>query len=370
MGVPAQAINYHFNAFADADQKAKDKLNELVEFTGQLPAINFVSRATIATLDVRHAFYSGGGDCRWYVVGTQVRSSGNQGLTWSSSDDVAAFSAGEIPNRGAAQDNGSVVISTLSGYVFAREVTSGTWSKVDVFGSALTVTSTGVVYSSVNNLWCTVATDASTSYVRTSPNRTTWTARTAPSGFGGIAPAIGEFGTAMAVKPSTGLIMWVQRGSSAFKVSTSTNGGATWSAAASFALSAAFERVFLGYNETTNTWMLSVGTVGGNEYTCEVWISTNDGASWTKNATLSNSRIQQPSPLGAVWIATAVMATGSLGDQLVYSLNEGVTWQRAGLQLLTGSSGAWTGAGGVLVGATDDIFVGLRTGQSPGSAIT
>lgn len=352
-GVPAQCINYLFNRHAQNDENARRVLGEIVDFVGQMPALNFVSGTSLSGSEWNFAFFDPTRGA-WYVLANSatVKHTRDTGMTWVST--TLGGASGEHCVGGAADGNGNAVICTRSRYIFYRTaVVADSWSIRDALGSALSIFHSAVIHEPVLGRWVLVACTDDTTHVRTSDDRTTWTTRIAPSRFYG-----GR--VAMAVKPSAGRIVLVQGmdgPSLGLNVAWSNDGGVTWdSPVAMPAIDTTGEFVSVAYDEVYDRWLVVNGETTGDTQ-CEVWASS-DGASWTRIKMLTSACIKSVCSIGGLWIGTAATA---LGSEICYS-SDGETWHRASFA----GTGSWRHVAafscGVLALTNTHAYASLRAG--------
>jgi len=366
MGFPAQAFNHVINAHATNDQRAKDSINEIVDFVGQMPALNF-SNHSASLGDIRSAFYDSSSGT-WYVVGANknARMSTDNGRTWSTSVLTGIGPGTETCEGGAGDGLGNIVIGTRDRYVFAR--VSGTWSRVDAHGSEGDA-GLGTVYASrvIRHplIWVAVesiSNGGTEMRIAASTTGTSWTSRVKPVGFAAGAIAID-------VNSTSGRIVFANhdRASNTLRVSYSDDGSASWSTPVVLAHGtssggAPYDALTsVAHCPNTNTWLLITGETTVTP-ACAVFRSTDDGVTWTQVAGLTTACIRNPVAFGPLWIAMAQLA--STVHEVVYSIDDGATWQRAGVRLPGGSqpNGVARGGGGALIHTQSDVMLSLRSG--------
>lgn len=352
-GAAAEYFNYEFNRLYQTQVAEKAYSQTLVDYVGQLPALNFLTGAAPGGA-YNNAFYDKTRGT-WVIFGNALnaRTSVDFGLTWVSQ----TLSGTSVHCIGGATDNlsnSSWVLSTsdIYGYVFS----AGVWTRVNVFSVLSNATSSVVAYDPVRALWC-ISADAplsGTMLVRTSADRTTWTSRTPPT-----MPAFNG-PLAMEVNPSTGRIVLARFRPSTSPISVfisySDDGGITWSTTAQKTVSAGpTAKPYVCYNSTTQRWLVSVGS--------SVLESTDNGATWADKVVLSASSILGIAPVGSLLVA------GS-SSRVVYSLDGGATWRETGITPSGSVIGAFYGGGGVLVLTSDHAYVSARGGQSDAPLLT
>lgn len=371
-GNAAQYHNFLHNAWSSMGTGAKAKLQEILDYLGQIPALNFTNSATPGGSALRHASYDPA-KRKWLVVGESaiVRSSGTQGWTWDAASLIVAVATGTEKCAWVAHDpSGNAVVTAADrSEVFAFNASTSTWTKVNVNGGGALTGNTWpkIAYDPIHSLWCLFFTNSigGTTEVYTSSDRATWTFRTPPTGFGSGPQVV------LAVKKSTGRLvaMAIPNYGAApqpVKVATSDDGGITWTSRTDLStnvdLSASVQTA-CAYNAETNTWLYTVGETSGTA-TSEVWASTDDGVTWTKVATLTASCLLNPASMGSLWL-TAVRGS----TELAYSLDSGATWKYTGFTVQTTAVGAFASADQFLALCTGVVFPGLRAGK-PSVALT
>lgn len=359
----ASSVNTPMQGLADRTTWLK----RITDLSEPIPYLNWYT-STLAVSSHVHAFYNTF-QTAWWIVGSTERGdySFDMGRTWIT-DVLAAAGAGENCMFGDADTTGSAVISTDSRYVFnssvgATPLAAPTVTKVDVFGAALTAVASTVTYDPINSLWVWIANRSAASVLTyTSTNRTAWTSRTPP--FAGNVS-----GPMRAVcRKDTGRTVAVIGLASSFSVSFSNDGGVTWSAEVVKASTIATPtELGLAYNPTTGRWLITIGEVVGTP-TGEVWESTDNGATWTKIKTFTGTCVMSPAPQGKTWVSTAT--TTGPENHIVYSLDNGVTWKKAGVYAANIGRGAYFASGGVLALFAGDRKFADRVGDPGLAAVT
>lgn len=307
----------------------------------------------------------------WYLVGNveNIRRSLTNGWSWSTSlGDTPG--ADENCKALAISPSGAVVVATDTRYVFeSAGGVSGSFTKVDVGGTALAAQACGIVYDPVNLLWAWVGVDDdSFCTAKTSPDRTTWTARTSSANMNW-----NPFLVRMAVNPATGRIVLVQyspsapQGERAF-VTTSDDGGITWVDGFEMeTLIATPTEASLSFNPADESFLYTIGETSGTP-SSEVWRSTDDGETWTKLTTLTTMCLMHPAPYGKGWVDNA--RGGRASSEIIYSDN-GTTWKYVGhITNTTTARGCYAGGGQII--AVDGLIVwpSVRAGRPELGTVT
>jgi hypothetical protein len=299
---------------------------------------------------------------RWYVGANaeDVRSSSDGGLNWTVESGVTTAGAGENCFGGDANTNGDMVVCTDSRYIFSYGV-GGSWTKVDCFGVAITnAEGVAVVWDPVHSLWCcSLGKNAGVeqNLIRTSSNRTSWTARTGPVGW--------TYGIRrLHVKKSTGRIVGCQLSPTSNQIITSysDDGGITWVNQSASPLTWSgnlFTELGVSYNETTNTWLITAGEIvfGAGA----VWRSTDDGVTWTKIETFFSHCPQRAVGVGKIWVTELSNSSGLVF--VAYSLDDGATWTFTDQGMLGLGRGMFEGGGRLMALTNTNIYRGLALGR-------
>lgn len=278
----------------------------------------------------------------------------------ASSDFISGQGAAEVPTDLAADNLGNVVLATNTRYVFVANVAGG--SKVDAFGSAVTVANAAVCYDGNHSKWIWVCNNSTTNtQVRTSTNRTTWAAGASPSGWPGLSLY------RAACRNDTGVSMVVGLSGTTIYTATSTDGWSTCAVQANntTAITSA-TNLYLSWDPTAADWYMVIS----KPTTSEVWRSTNNGVSWTLTKTFTTANLGQiaADPFGAL-IAPALGSQGRYYG-LAISRDAGATWAMLGVSTFPATGGAggqalFTGSQFIACvrgSASLPLIFGLRTG--------
>lgn len=368
------AAEFRNKLFYDAfvqDVNAKASIDALCTFVGQMQALSFQAAQPFGGAEgvIQRAVFNAPKKT-WYTWGSSGTSDGNirsnvraGGDAWSAAASVSG-GAGATGCYGDVDTSGNMIITTV-GNDHVYEFDGSAWTVRTTSGLATGGGHTPVAYDPVHNLWCVLQTGAAGG-VRpyTSSNRTAWTLRAAVTASTNAAQA------RMACKKSTGRLVAVVAfdAGADLKVSTSDDGGITWTARTDIPNTIVATDAFscsLMYNATTNTWIYVMCETTGTP-TCKVWRSSDDGVTWTNVATLANHALREVAAVGYMLVSVT-----SAGD-IVYSLDDGATWKPAAFQITgTTSIGVFAGGGGLLAISDDAIFPSaVRMGDPNLTALT
>jgi hypothetical protein len=363
----AQMYNYVTNKLGNDDAAAKTLLDQLVDYVGQIPVLNFTTAVgSIGTLN--RAKYDPA-TRRWFVLGSSnnVRASRDQGWTWSAHTMGGAGTETWHNIAFDAAGNAVAVGINASNHPISNSYTASTdsWAGPNVLvaspfdpGEFIQV-----AYDPVSGLFCALSRLFAGPYaaVHTSSNRTTWTSRTPPTNFD-----VSNAEYRMATDGLGRIVATAGDSAGTVCVASSDDGGITWTARANVTTTIATGQVpgHIFYNAATATWAMSMHETSGTP-SSEVWTSS-DGISWTKVCTLAASAVFGLAPFGAMWVGVAV--TGGL-YQVVYSLDACATWQLAGFSLVGTPTGVFASPIGLLIGTTNSVYPGMRAGR-PSTSLT
>ncbi len=344
-GIKAADVNTAFEGLADR-----------TAFLGLSPALNWFPKITVGAEDRWALHVTPTAD--WLVIG------GDAGIKRSSSDaaefavDFAPITTGAIPHADT-DDSGNIVRTIDTGATAIREydASTATWSPqtvdaaIDGFAS--------VVFDPVNAKWCLIAHQGGGGagwYPYTSPDRVTWTVHS-------IFTGLTARPQCMAVRKDTGKIVAMFESGGTISPRTSADGGVTWASPSNLTSTIASATEWsLSFNDKTNQWLFTIGETSGT-HSSEVWVSSNDGASWTAAATLANYCMLHCAPdYRGAWVGVARHATRS---EVVYSIDGGVTWVRAGVSFSGTPRGVFSGGSTLVLVTSTNVYRSLRVG-SPG----
>ncbi len=323
---------------------------------GQLAALNYGAAVAPGGL-VSAAAYDAPRH-KWYVVGgtENVRSSFDQGNTWDGASLVAAVGSDENCCAIDIDTSGNVVVATETNYVFTLNAGTFTWARVDTGIGVFSGVYNAVTYDPIANLWCW----ANDSLMGTSPDRATWTSRTLPTNW----PVEDGYTVNLVCKKSTGRTVGISRKTN-LRPAYSTDGGVTWTTATALTtgVTSPTESCMI-YNPTTDEFIYAVGETSGTP-SGEIWVSTDDGVTWTLRCTLANHCLMAIAAVGHLLIST--IRTNS---EAVYSIDGGATWYPTGFSVTATTRGAFgSGDGCALLCSSGVVYPPFRTG-APGIALT
>jgi hypothetical protein len=307
----------------------------------------------------------------WFVHGaaeTTLRSTGADGSDFSSSAELAALLGGHTIEHSDVDASGNIVVSI--------NLPAGTEPKVAEYNgaawavralAAVVTQQASVVYDPVNTKWCVIAYDGAASQWKayTSPDRVTWTATNTFTGL--IAQE-----RCMAVRKSTGKIVAIFESGGTVSPRTSADGGATWASPANFASTiAAASEWSLYFNSVRNEFVFTIGETTGTP-TGEVWVSADDGATWTKKKTFANACLTHcTSDVRGGYISLArILEAGAQKNDIVFSLDGGATWQRSGVNPAGNPRGVFHAAAQLICLTDVNIYRSVRVGGAGIGALT
>lgn len=357
-GNAAQYHNYLHHTRATESAAAKTAISDVLTFVGQAQALNFPVRLTGPGGASQNGALFASATGRWYVLcqSENVWSSVDLGVTWSQESGVASAGAGENTFNGDADASGNVVIATSTRYVFALDASTATWTRVDVYGGAWSSIA-HVAYSPTASAWVWIGETAGVLAVNVSADRATWNPGGVPGGTSWSASALD-----MAANKTSGRVVVAGSfGAGAVRVAYSDNGGLAWTTLASdLATTITSPTVLhLTHNADESAWYLVIGETSGTP-SCEVWRSTDDGASWTKVATLANWCLRRIAGFGALLVS---VATGASRNEVVYSIDAGATWKKIGLWPAGTPCGVFDGGGRPMLLTSAYAYMGVAMGE-------
>ncbi len=353
LNVPAQAVNYALNAAFSHHADSKAYSAALLAFVGQMTALNFWGPLAVAPAGNVFALFNPVTN-KWYAGGSSdtdgLYTNMTGGLT-SWSVDTALFTALDPDHEsfysGDVDTDGNMILGTSSRWGLDYDAGTDTWSKVDIKGSNGTDIA-DISYDPVADVWAWIA-DGN---VMTSPDRAVWTQR---------APGFTTAYTGpwrIACNKVDGKTVAIGADAADVKISTSSNGGVTWTLRTDISTTISPTRMGLSYSEAHEKWIFIVGEVSGTP-TCEVWESSNDGATWTQSVSLNAACIIHPVAYGSMWVALAQDVTKS---QVVYSF-DAVDWFPAGHVIAGDPIGIYQGGGRVLALTSSVAYRGIAMGH-------
>jgi hypothetical protein len=391
-GVAAQSANYLWNYCTDRIAQITAQESATLDFVGQMPALNL--NAIVLAGTWRHAVWNPYYRA-WFLVGGAAdgRWSYDGGWTWSA---TAQFGAGgpttETVVHADTDALGNMVVATLTRYAGAyiaynssNPATSNIWSKPDVHGSANTYTWARSFFSPVTSKW-TIFAVGTTPSIKTSTDRATWTAGSLPVNWTGTGGA-GTYGWGPALpaadinKVSGRIVGAVNFGATGgSRVSTSDDGGVTWTARQDFNPSTtglsgnAPNYVTMFWDSYTGGWLyVATYTTSGAGAIARsvIYRSTDDGVTFTVIATLTTGAIFSLARLGSLLVANAFTNTPAVSgkNETLVSKDGGVTWFGAGVATVSLLTVIGQAPGQILFPDSGFVRAGLRSGM-PAGAVT
>jgi hypothetical protein len=381
-GVPAQAVNYYLNQFADRDSQAKAYLQTLLDYFGQITAMNFrplrlPASSGIWRSDCLHSAVWDPVTQRFYVATGGNGALAPKCLAVSGHGSAASDATstvhcmqvvGPTTSVSGADYFEALDVDTVGNVVAVCKVRQGaTWGPnlsttvIDVSGVGLAHDHQWVCHNPVSSKWVAVyKISSSAGHFRTSTDRTTWTTPTET----GLSYPSAETLLTGAIKKSSGRIVVITMNPSttAIKVRTTDDDGATITNRADLTTAITTpDALQLIYNAANDTFFLLVATgiTGGNQ--SEIWKSTDGGATWTKIKTFTSVVLRSIAANGPLMFAqTRLVSTTEAGTLI--STDSGVTWKRGAMQ--TGTS-LTTDAGGVYSTAHGFALLQQVSGADP-----
>ncbi len=305
----------------------------------------------------------------WYVCGNAKNVHASQDFGgWFAANELAAVGPGSEDCTWLDVDtSGNVVVATNTRYAFEKTASTGAWTRVEIAASGINGgKACSVVYNPVHAKWCLMAENAGGGFctVWTSTNRTAWSAGTAPFGFLST-----DDHREVLCKKATGRLVstCVSNVGTTAKVAVSNDGGTTWIRQGDLALGFAAQHAHLSYDPDKDAWYLAVSRYSGG-YQSEVWRSTDDGVTWTRRCALASSRVLRIAAIDSVLVSVATHALPGaiVGEEVVFSVDEGATWHPTGMRPMGSTAlGAFTSpnAGAALVMTSTHAYVSGRTLQ-------
>lgn len=321
-------------------------------------ALNFP--AAVSASLAYHVKY-GAAARKWYACGGL---SGNDRFyrtsdpfSWPGVTELSGVAAHTLFTWDFAIDVAGQIVA-LAAYIDAYWTCTagGVWTKrTSLFGNAPDYPA--IVYESTSGLWCaaTIKTAGGAVYVVTSPDMTTWTARTPPSGW----PTAN--GTNITMAAGNGVIVMRATNDTNLYTSRSTDGGITWSATVTTALGFT---AFYGMGGTREAAPVWTGTewliVVPNVSTHTAIYASADGLSWTLRGTLTTLAVSHFAHLAGVVV-------GCTSTQLIaFSQDAGATWAY-GRGVANGLTGVSASPVQFVIAAAGTVYPGLALGDGLGA---
>ncbi len=349
VAAPADYINYLFHVTANAvkGMAFSDVMN------WGAPVVGILHPTRVKYIQGTFAAAAG-----LYYFGGDEQTAGTYFALSRSPDPGAPTTTDELTTAGITFDAGSgssnfdvapdgTIVVPGSGVTDGAKVLEsdviGTWTvHAAVFGSGAMVFP-DVVRDPVNSLWSVAGHRSGGSLVDfyTSPDRVTWTARTAPTAI----PHDGTNGPTVTLATHGGTIVAMLHPSSvpgdhtvnSISFSASTDGGITWSVIDTHttAFASAGNGQFPKPVWTGTKWAAYVANV--TDFKTYVYNSL-DGITWTQVALLTtNAFLSMAADGGGDGVADdGVLLAVTTSGKLVYSLDAGATWTDANRGLAVG----------------------------------
>jgi hypothetical protein len=339
--VPAQVINKLINDAYATDGLVQVAVYALFDYLAQSTALNFGAQVTTPATFAGAAWDAS--TRAWYYTATagKLYASFCNGYVFGS-NLISAVAAGTESLRFIDCDgNGVIIAACNTASIFRRPTAAGAWSKVAT-GGTYSIDAPGIVYDPIHASWCWVGVDAgapNTTQVYTSTAASAGAAWTNRSG----SLALAALNLArVGVNKTTGRIVIIAGSSATRNVSTSDDGGITWTARTSLTVAdPSYTEAEIFHNAATGKWLFITGKTG----TCDVWTSS-DGITWARAVTLATAQILRAVPDGFLWCGVT-----AVGD-IVYSVDDGATWKFTGYQAGSAARGMFSGNGGFMCVST------------------
>lgn len=341
-----------------------DRTAHLGRIVRALAAVNF--RPSVAISFAECAAWDAFAKAWWVcdTNGPQMKKSVDSGQSFTTVS-VTGVQPSDIPAQvdfDAAGNGVAALSNPATGADRFWESTGGTWTRrlMTAFAFATASVAAGVVYDPIHAKWCAVQISGAGAGVPvTSTDRIVWTAGTLPS----FASTVSTM--ALAVRKDTGRIVCLghKNASNLFVLDTSDDGGATFTARASFA--STVDPTTLSVTHLHGeTWIMVAGVGGATK----VYRSVDNALSWAVVATLTTTRIRSVVAVGALLVGYAHDATNAFP---VYSLDRGATWRHGShrFEASTNGKGVFYGGGQVLALATGAVWPGMRC-ENTGEVLT
>jgi len=358
--VPTGAeINVPVETLADRDKWLRQAIN-------RLQAVNFPIHPDQSSIGEMKAAVYDPKYRKWHVCGAtgNVRTSQNHGLMWSGISEVAGVASGEDCVAIDVDPNGNAVVATDAAYVFEKTASTDVWTRPAV--SLVSPSNAQVVHDPVHSKWVLFAMSAGSPAILTSTNRTSWSAGTAPSSFGTTTRHN------MRCNKTSGRIVLIAQatGGTTIKIRTSDDAGTTWTTRSdvSCGIGPVDNVALVRDTNAANRWLLIVNRTTG-AWNSEVWESTDDGATFTRICQFFTNAMYRCAPCGDSTLVGITLSPSINRNEVIYSLDGGVTWAPSGVCLAGSVRGVFAGDG-VAVVTSSDILMSARAGYSAYAALT
>lgn len=353
-GAGAPYFNKLLNDAFTQDAAAKTYQTTLLEYVGQMQGLNWPQRTAVTLAGKKSALYNRA--LRWWFIFAEDHGrafSSDQGHEWTSSsaDPSDTYISGD-------QDSiGRMVIGKASRY--AHHFDLSTWNDRDIYGAAFT-NAARVVYDPIHTKWFWLAVDsAGVPKYSQSTDGVTWDSLLSANGAGGtfLNNADPRFG--LAVNKTTGRVVFGAINSANGNIQFAYRDAGGFIYPASLACTIVSPTIVeMSFNEDEGAFYFVVGETSGTN-TCEVWRSV-DGATWTKQVTITGWALREIAALGAILVAVAA------GGDVMYSIDQGASWRIAGIAVSGTPVGVYVGAGRPMIVTSSHIYMGLAAGLPAG----
>ncbi len=362
-GAGAPYVNKLFNDAYTQDANAKTELQKILDYIGQIPALNFLGGVAE---NCNCAAWNGAENLWYFGQDTAViKASSDFGQTVGAdvvpgtpgTNDIAGIFVDPAGNMIALSDTGDEYLEWNHG--------TSTWTNCSSTGFNVLGPLAGdggamAVWDPTTSRWIAGGVNTSTNVLLAySTDRQNWTASTGTPANGGNY-ARGK----LAINPSTGRIVFICRASSTLKTSTSTNGGTSFTNQSDVAIGFSATHTSLAFDADSGLFVLVMST-NSSAGTTKTYTST-DGTSWTLKSALSAACVSNVQVLGDLW-----MGLNQETSIPAFSCDKGVTWKSTNFGAVTGGfESLAAGNGQFVIMGTAKVYVGLRAGDGSGPALT
>jgi hypothetical protein len=363
----AASVNGMTTVLADGVKYAYDQIDSALLQTKYAGVANMMSREAIGgTALVNWAVYSKRGR-RWLALshGANSRFSADHGLTWQDETALATYDGGlEAGFNSADADEQGNVIAPLNGgsarYAYFYDSGTGMWSTSDIRGG-VTSEVASILFMPTSDLWVAAYGD---SVVKVSD--TGLTGDWAP-----VAPGFTTLDLACSIggDKATGRMVCaaIEDGEANLLVSTSADGGATWTLRAPVSLAGfavgvlATTRIVVLYNPTSTTWIIAVGKEFGGNAT-RVFRSTDQGVTWTAVGTYTAGKVLPSAVHNGAFVLALLYSDGRM---ILAVSDTGAAWSFAGFETsgAIAACGIFSGANRLMVFEQTYVYRGLALGN-------